>query len=96
MFEFFETKKLITMQRLNKKFYSYICPSICPRVPIPKKVDFTEQMREQVTRVMLFSKQRNMYTFSAETNFKWVEQPLVTIDPEKDYKFCPTEWPKHC
>ena len=53
-------------------------------------------MRKQVTRVMLFSKQSNSYTFGHETGYKWVAKPLITIDHSVDLPICPTEWPKNC
>jgi hypothetical protein len=84
------------MQGLNKRFYSYVAAGICPRVPLKQRSDFTELMRQQVTRVMLFSRQPNSYTLSHETGYKWVTKPLFVIDPLSDLPFCPTQWPKNC
>jgi len=96
VFEYFSLVELIKMQRLNKRFYSYVTPGICPRVPLKKRQDYTELMRNQVTRVMLFSKQPNFYTFGHETSYKWATKPLLVIDHSNDLHKCPTEWPKNC
>ena len=39
--------------------------------------------------------QSEFYTLSQETAYKWVPKQLAVVDKEKDYAFCPTEWPKN-
>ena len=96
IFEYFPLKELIKMQQLSRRFYGYVCPGICPKVPLPEKVGYTEQMKKQVTKVMIFSKQGSFYTISQQTGFRWKETPLVVVDPLLDFERCPTEWPKNC
>ena len=69
MFEYFPLKELIKMQQLSKRFYGYITPGICPQVPMMVRVGYTELMKKQVRRVMLFSKQICFYSFSADLGF---------------------------
>ena len=83
------------MQILNRRFYSYIIRGICPNVPIRASNDFTDKMKREVTRVMLFCKQGSFYTLSPTTNFKWTSQPLQVLDQSTDLSCCPTQWPKN-
>ena len=46
VFEYFALKDLIKVQQISRKFYNYTIPSICPRVPLPARVSFTEMMKE--------------------------------------------------
>ena len=95
VFEYFELIDLIKMQVLSRRFYTYTIQGICPNVPLRGHKDFTEQMKRQVTRVMLFSLQSSFYTLSPETDFKWVSKPLVIVQPDEDLAHCPTQWPKN-
>ena len=50
-------------------------------------------------RVMLFGKQRYMYTFAPTTNFKWTQRALISAKEKVDelnLDVCPTTWPKNC
>ena len=71
VFEYFELLEMIKMQRLSRRFYSYTIKGICPIVPLRSQQDYTELMKRQVTRVMLFCEQTRFYTLSAETGYKW-------------------------
>ena len=84
------------MQQICRRFYTYTIKSICPKVPLPKKISYTELMRQQVTRVMIFLKQPSFYEFSPETNYQWKSKPLRVADEEVDFESCPVEWPKNC
>ena len=95
IFEYFNIVELIKVQQLSKRFYGYITPGICPKVPIRRNTDYTELMKKQLSRVMIFSKQSNFYTLSNTTNYKWVSQPFVIQNQETDLNICPTEWPKN-
>ena len=64
-------------------------------MPLRSQQDYTELMKRQVTRVMLFSKQSFFYTLSPETGYKWVSKPLSIVDHKNDFYSCPTEWPKN-
>ena len=54
IFEYLPLKELITMQQISQRFYKRICLWICPPVPMPKRKGFTELMKTQTSRVMIF------------------------------------------
>ena len=80
VFTYFSVKELIRVQILSKRFYYYVIPGICPKLPLPEKIDFTELMKKQQTRVMIFSKQSAMYQLSTDSNYKWISKPLAVED----------------
>lgn len=95
IFEYFELAELIKMQILSRRFYQYVIRGICPSVPLRETHDFTELMKRQVTRVMLFCKQSCFYELSPQTDYRWVSKPLRVVDPTTDFESCPSEWPKN-
>ena len=56
VFTYFEMAQLIQMQQLSRRFYNYTLPGICPKLKIQQGQDYTDLMKKQIERVMIFSK----------------------------------------
>ena len=65
---------------------------------MPKRKGFTELMKTQTSRVMIFYRQGQSYTFSAADghDYNWREEPLVVADITLDHSKAPTQWAKNC
>jgi len=84
-------------QHVSKRFYSRITQWICPKVSLPlKPLGYTELMKQQTSRVMIFYRHGSFFTFSDSLDFNWQANALVVVNSDTDYSNCPTEWPKNC
>ena len=86
------------MQRLSKRFYNYIIPSILPKVErnVRASGSFDKIQLYQDQHIMIFPNMKCFFLISEKTGYKWQSIPLETDGSPECVMMLQTNnyWPK--